>query len=670
MVFVVYYLGSQKSTHYNRIYRRIMKLSVKIAALMIALTMIVPIFFACNNMGGDSITDNHIQNNNEVTTSPDAEEQFLPETEKGVVTAPEAGAKIYNIIFTLATVPPVLAALDAIESGHETYALIERGKTYNGIDEVAVIENAGFDPANNLSNGFTSAEFNLMVEKVKELREAEENSFFYFYSQDGTALRCAAIAANANIPLEDFHVYMCEDGSGAYKTFRETFVEGKSVNDKADEPYEAFMDALGGAGMNFTTVMSRRDNKNSDEALKYNIASAFALSLLPNFTYWLQSADQIESILLDTRDSALSSVFGIGESGEDGAFSANLRYQTISDKISSLSDSQKEDYLTLMYGDYYENTFAALTRDTRAGEPAPEEKLVFIGARYGYYPKFASEKKYGVGGLDDGDAFPESYAELDAKYKNTLLFSAESDYNTFLSVLNDPENYPQDAPEDVIDEIRRECFNLYIDYIFTMKFTYSLYGGEYDVILKGHPREVLGAYGEWGGRYNVVRTEVEGDGLKETKYCFDKLLDRALIAFHAGDSTGKYIGMVPFGTAAENLAYLGVDISVCGLPSSTYSGLDTGVDVLFVIADTDESICGDDSQVKDRFNAGNLTYEKNGERYNTVFYNNGSVCKYAAKILKDSGDGDISADLEKLFEAWLAANRPGSDDIDAQGFGK
>ena len=27
-----------------------------------------------------------------------------------------------------------------------------------------------------------------------------------------------------------------------------------------------------------------------------------------------------------------------------------------------------------------------------------------------------------------------------------------------------------------------------------------------------------------------------------------------------------------------------------------------------------------------------MTYEKNGERYNTVFYNNGSVCKYAAKI--------------------------------------
>ena len=636
-----------------------MKLSVKIAALMIAVTLIIPIFFACRNIGGED--KNQINNSkDEVTTAPKLAEYYMPEAEKGVVTAPEDGAKIYNIIFALATVPPVLAALDAIESGHETYALIERGKTYNGISEVAAIENAGFDPANNLSTGFTSAEFDLMVEKVTELREEEENSFFYFYSQDGTALKCAAIAANANIPLEDFHVYMCEDGSGSYKAFRETFVDGKNASDEKDEPYEAFMSVLGGAGQNFTTVMSRRDNKNSDEALKYNIVSAFALSLLPNFTYWLQSADQIESILHEAHPSALPAIFGVDCCEGDGIYSANLKYQTISDKISTLSDAQKADYLTLMYGDYYENTYAALTRTERAGEPAPKEKLVFIGARYGYYPHFASEAKYGIGGLSDGDAFPESYAELDEKYKNVLLFSTEADYNAFLAVINDTANYPENAPADVVEEIRRECFNLYIDYIFTMKFTYTLYGGAYDIILKGHPREVLGAYGEWGGRYNVVRKEVEGDGLKETKYCFDKLLDNALIAFHGEDSTGKLIGMVPFGTAAENLAYLGVDITVCGLPSSTYSGLDTEVDVLFILAETDESICGDDSQVKERFNAGNLTY---GDGQITTFSNNGSVCKQAAEILK-------SAELERLFNAWLAANRPGAVDIDEQGFGK
>ena len=185
----------------------------------------------------------------------------------------------------------------------------------------------------------------------------------------------------------------------------------------------------------------------------------------------------------------------------------------------------------------------------------------------------------------------------------------------------------------MIAEIKSECFNLYINYIYTLKFTYLLYGEKYDIILKGHPREVLGSYSEWGNRHVVRRTEGEGDNAKEIKYSFDKLLDRALVAFHAKDSVGKYIGTVPYGTAAENLAYLGVDITVCGLPSSTYSGLDPDVDVLFIMAETNEAIDGNDSQVKDRYNAGNLTYAENGEDRPSIFYNTGNTFKFASEIL-------------------------------------
>jgi hypothetical protein len=209
-----------------------------------------------------------------------------------------------------------------------------------------------------------------------------------------------------------------------------------------------------------------------------------------------------------------------------------------------------------MYGDYYENTYAALTRSTRAGEPAPKEKLVFIGARHGYYPKFVSDAKYGIGGIGEKGNIPVSYAALDEKYKNHLIFGSESDYAIFLSVINDASNYPSNVPADVIAQMKAECFDLYINYIFTFKFAYSLYGAEHDIILKGHPREVIGANEEWNNRYTVNHIEVEGDGIKETKYSYDKLLDAALCAFHAKDSVGKLIGMVPYGTAAENLAYL------------------------------------------------------------------------------------------------------------------
>ena len=636
-----------------------MKLTVKIAALLLVLTTVIPILFACRN-DADKNTDNG-KENNESTAFPLSEESYVPEAEKGAVTAPADGAKVYNVIFALATVPPVLAALDSIDSGYETYAIIERGKTYNGIDKIESFHNAGFDPESNESNGFTYTEFNAMVDKVKELREAEENSFFYIYAQDGTALRAAAVAANAGIPLEDFHVIMCEDGSGSYKTLREYFFDGKT------DPLEKFLSLLNEVGPAFNRVMSKRDNKNSDEALKYSLESAFALSVLPKFTYWLQDGENIAGIL---RESKLAAIFGLGDNTEETEFSANLRFMTIAEKMAELTDEQKADYLTLMYGDYYENTYAALTRTTRAGEAAPAEKLVFIGARHGYYPKFASDPKYGIGGLADKESIPASYADLDEKYKTPLLFGTESDYLLFLSVINDTSNYPADAPAEIIAQMKSECFNLYIDYIFTFKFTYSLYGAENDIILKGHPREVIGASEEWNNRYTVKHIEVEGDGIKETKYSYDKLLDAALCTFHEKDSVGKYIGMVPYGTAAENLAYLGVDITVCGLPSSTYSGLDTGVPVLFIIAETDESISGDDSQVKDRFNAGNLTYTLNGEEVNCIFYNNGNLCKYTAQILKNAGEKESAAEFEKLFDAWLAANRPGSDDIDAQGFGK
>lgn len=642
-----------------------MKLSVKIAALLLIATMLLPIFFACKNGGGDN---NTVNNEYEQTTEEVPEESFIPESEKGVVTAPEEGAKVYNIIFTLATVPPVLAALDSISSGYETYAIIERGKTYNGIEKIEYFNNVGFDPSNNLSTGFTSTEFNAMVDKVRELRAGEENSFFYFYAQDGTALRCAAIAANAGIPLEDFHVIMCEDGTGAYVALRDSFISGKKGSAKNDEPYEAFLETLNKVGLAFTTVMSKTSNQNGDEALKYSIANAFALSVLPNFTYWLQDGQNVEGILREAGESALPGIFGIGENNTD--LSANLKYQTISDKIETLSEKQMSDYLTLMYGGYYEDTYAALTRTERAGKPAPESKLVFIGARHSYYPKFASDEKYGIGGLSAGETVPKSYSELEAKYKTALLFDTEVDYNAFLDVINDASNYPEGAPADVIAEMKSECFNLYINYIYTLKFAYLLYGEEYDIILKGHPREVIGAYSEWGDRYTVKRTEGEGGNAKETKYSYDKLLDNALLAFHGKDSVGKEIGMVPYGTAAENLAYLGVDITICGLSSSTYSGYDTDVDVLFIMCETDESICGDDSQVKDRFNAGNLTFTKDGVSMPSIYYNTGNTYKYASLILKNAGDSGAAAEFEAFYKAWLSANRPGAEDIDAQGLGK
>lgn len=583
---------------------------------------------------------------------------------------PDIGERtVYNVIFALATVPPVLAALDSIANGYETYAMIERGKTYNGIDSLEKFHNIGFDPSSNLSNGFTTKEFNDTVNAVKELREKDENAYFLFYVQDGTALRGAAVAANAGLGTDDFHVYMCEDGTGAYVALNNTYVNGKKVSADTDEVYEGYAEAVAKAKAEFETVMSKTDNKNGDAELKYNIGKAFALAALDNFTYYLQD----EASVIDVLESAegektlLLSAFGVEGYAANTELKLNLKYQKISEGISKLEESEKTAYLTLMYGQYYEDTYAALTREERAGEKAPLDKLVFIGARHNYYPHFASDEKYGIGGLANDASVPQSYAELDEKYKMPFLFATEADYDAFLEVLNNADNYGDDATDEAKRLARVACFNIYIDYMFTLKLTYAVYGSDYDIIIKGHPREAIGSFSEWGNMYKIKLDE-------ENVYVYDKLLDSALLAFHEKDSTGKYIGTVPYGTSAENLAYLGVDIAIGGLPSSTYNGYDTDVDVLFIIGETDQDIAGSGSadvysQVKARYEAGDLLYtDADGKKQTTVFYNTGNVYKIVESILTEGRNDALAAQYRELFSNWLATVHPGATDIDAQGF--
>lgn len=577
---------------------------------------------------------------------------------------------VYNVIFALASIPPVLAALECIDSGYETYAIIERGKTYGGIEQLPYFHNVGFDPSSNHSNGFTAEEFDAMVEKVRELNEdASKSTFFNFYVQDGTALLGAAIAANAGVEEEQFHVYMCEDGTGAYHALYEKYVNGKTVDADTDQVYDSYAARAESVEAEFRAVMDKTDNKITDAALIYDIGKAFALASLDNFTYYLQDETAVVNVLESTGDvkTKLLTSFCVEGYEAEVEHILNLKYGKISDGIARLTAEEKSDYLTLMYGDLYADTYAALTRTERADEAAPQKKLVFIGARHNGYPAFASDATYGIGGLAPGTAIPTSYEALADKYKTPLLFGEEADYNAFLAIMNEESNYPAGISTATKNLIQSHCFNLYIDYMYTLKLTYALYGEDYDVIMKGHPREALGSHEQWGDRYLA-------DAGNGNVVNFNKLVDETFLGFHASDSVGKKIGMVPYGTAAENLAYLGADIAIAGLPSSTYSGFDTDVDVLFILCLTDQDIVGTGadeaaSQVKARYEAGNLLYtNENGEKQTTLFLNTGNLYKAAKAICEENGDTAMAQRYQGLYDAWLAANRPGAIDIDGQGF--
>ena len=381
-----------------------MKTTTKLVALILSLVMLLPTAVSC--IGKDNGNGTSSSELTETTTA----------TPQGPSDPANPEQVCYNVIFALATIPPVMAALESIANGYETYAIIERGKTYSGIDKLEYFHNVGFDANNNLSTGFTDTEFDTMVAKVKELKEANPNAYFYFHTQDGTALKGAAIAANAGLSADQFHVYMYEDGTGAYNALRTYFVDNKKLDATKDEPYEYYKTLSAEVNADFETVMSKTDNKNSDAILGYSIRKAFARASHANFTYCLQDGSIIKNILESAGDGTvktkLLASFGVEGYTEANEFKLNLSYGKISDKISTLTEQQRTDYLTLMYGQYFEDTYANLTRTQRAGEAAPSKKLVFIGSRHSGYPKFASDAAYGIGGLAEGTTVPASYAEL------------------------------------------------------------------------------------------------------------------------------------------------------------------------------------------------------------------------------------------------------------------
>lgn len=568
----------------------------------------------------------------------------------------------YNIIYTVATIPPVLAALDSIDNGCETYAYIERGKTYSGIEKVDNFYNIGFNTSSNSSSGFTQHSFELVTNKIKELN-VFGNEKFNIYVQDGTALLGLGVAANSKLYKNQYNIIMCEDGTGAYAALKTGYVNGKVISSSKDEIYDNYYTAVNNMQVTVDNILASSNHMIAESVFYYNIPNAFALAGIDNFTYWLQDKTQIKDILEkastgSTKTKLLSS-FEIEGYEEKNDLKLNVKYESINECVAKLNDKDKTKYLTLMYGNYYNDTYNTLTRTTLSDgtTSVPDKKLVFIGTRIKNSPNMIS--LLGIGNATSASEVPDEYNLLDKKYKNSLLFPNEEDYMVLINSVNNDTSYLSAPTQEQKEAIRVQCFNYYLNYILTIKYTYAQYGSDYDIIMKGHPSEVLGAYQNWTSHYTA------------NGYVYDKLINDVFLAFHQQDSIGKYVGMVPYGTAAENLAYLGANISIGGLNSSTYTGYDTSVDVLFVLETTNSNITSN-TNLNSRYEAGNLIYHKESEEFNTKYDNNGNILKTLVKIYTSSGETELAASYQTKFENWLKSTfnleEVGSHDIDDQGF--
>lgn len=620
-------------------------------------------------------------------------------------TEPGKKSTVINIIYTQGNYSTAYAAAEAISNEYETYVMTAMGTVLCGIDSLEKFHNIGFDPNTNKEK-FTKEDFDLVIAKVAELNKQNKKAFFNFYCQDGTALTCVAIAANAGIKESNFHVYMIENENGFNKfmpdytdnsfyherssefQFLVKLLRGSSLTPKKDGIYERYVARLNELTEDFDKIMKTTDNRFTEsmncsepvevtdekgqiktvtyphetgEQLSYNVSNAYHLACHKNFSYRLADDEAYRYYFqtfgkLKTR---LETLMGLAEEPLEVDYTMKVTYESLSARINRLEDDKKLQYYTLLFGDNASDIRDELYKTDREGKQVPINKQIFFGCELSKYPRFASDEKHGIGGLDEGGILPKSYDELDAKYKNEYLFNTEEDYNLFLSVVNDPTSGFGES-----EKARIACFNYYIDYIFAVKHTYFTYGKYYDVIVLGSENEPISGNSDWTESYRIT------DG---NEIILDTALRSLINAFHSSESFGRYIGIIPSNILYKNLATTVENISVGGIDYARFSEMDPDVNARFFMVDTTkgtfEFFTTDDTYLQ-KYMYGRIGFSRDNDdigaedshgvhgRENLciiTYMFSGNVYKYIAKNFEDMGNTEMKQKYELLMKDWIKA---------------
>ena len=627
------------------------------------------------------------------------------------MTKTDNGKNCYNIIFAGGNIPPMTALIMSVANGYETYMYTDRGRSFAGIENSARFHNMGFKTDRVQSLDLEQA-FVCAVSAVKEIKSRDKNAFFYIYTGESRGLKCAAIAANAGLTKEDFHIIMLEDGIDSYKKFelnygekaaeqeiytfvystlyrltkrvwlsrktaekttdclsaisRKNTAAGRAVKKYFDRIKEhRFEKSLKKVKKYFKKIMSSQNTKHDDKLIETDYRWPFALSALDNYSYILQDKSKIYSILKGTGNRHMFRIFDLEGEGINSAL--KVEYRNVARSIAQLTAEQKKEYLGIMFGSCSEDVNKLFTRKSRGEKSAPDRKLVYINARFDtVFVHPVTDGVYGIGAISDTAAFPSSYSQLEDKYKSVFLFENESDWNILSDALNLIDEY-KDIPDEYIRRAKAKVFNIYADYVFTIKLLYCLYGEEYDIIVKNHPRADITTYNEWVD----FKIFCGRDGYIN----YAPALGTALAAFHREDTTGRYIGLVDSCLSTECFEYIDADVSFCGQPSSVYNGLSDNAEIPFITVDTDKDITGGDdahvaySAVAGRYAAGKMKFtDADGNCRDTVFYNTGNMLKACAYAAEKAGDTNLADMYKARFAKWIKKNYPGAVDINPQGF--
>lgn len=547
----------------------------------------------------------------------------------------------YNVIATVASIPPVVASLESISNGCDTYAWIERGKTYSGIESVETFNNLGFDQTKNDTKVLTSDTVVSIASSIEQIKSRDEKAFINLYCVDYNAYAAYAMIVKAGLNQGEYKIHMIEDGSGAYSDVYNNYVKDIQSSAGHDLAYENYLTKVESCQ---TTLASIAESNGTTYELE-NHTVALALSSLDNFTYHFQSSQRMKDTLDSNENIVGSKLYAkLGITTHSSVKAANIKYKSISEYVASLSAAQKDSYITLMFGADKATTQNLFERTSSNGENVPSKKLVYIGGRV-----HQSGLTY-VKDMTSLTELKQNYAELASDYKE--VFATEADYNLV---------YNKISASNLAEKAKLEAINQYLEYTYVLKTVQRLYGSEYDILFKGHPRELVNDISTWQETSYRVNTGTE----EEPNYVsFRELLYDMVNTFYSSDSEGKLIGILPGGVAAENFAYLGYDFALGGVSSSTYTGYEKDVIVEFIISGNNTTI-QTDGNVATRYNEGSLAWTKgNNNEYTTLMLNRGNVYKTLMEYYNATNE-TLSNSYKALYENWLI-NYSDEDEITAE----
>lgn len=534
----------------------------------------------------------------------------------------------YNIIFTNSTNPPTLSALLAIKSDDPTYAYVQRGNTYYGIEDTKNFTNIGFN-IDKQTNPVTQAEVAKVSDAVKQIARKKKNSTFTIYVTDYNAYGAFAAAYQAGLDDDDFNVVMVEDGTGSYNHSNISYVAGKTT-ETSDAAFEA-------------TIQSAKDNV---AALKKNPNALGTTVSMQDYDAWaglatLNNASfhtvAIQTYKTQFETAGLTDTLFYKAINNESSTGYNLKMTEGTSAVlyEGLTAAQKSEYLKLIGGDRVVATLRR-TQDIK-GNPVSSKKFVIVGSRaksntMSMMPDITSASEliaYDDIATSGSDALKEVVS---------VVFTNKDDYNQVLAILNDEKSAFTDAQKVA-------AFNLFAENKFMFQIIANYYGNDRDLIFKGHPSEVVTDKAQW--RTNHYPCGTDGNFVDAIYNLVDN--------FFKNDSLGSRIGVAIGGCDMSNYAFFGdLDYSIGGMSSSTYASYNkkTPVDLIM--------------------------YSGAGTSYN------GAAARYLEGTLKDT-DGEVTTYLntgsmyqllgkEEKLQAWLvktfgvSAENAANYGVNKQGF--